>query len=93
MTAQEMTTFAKKIEAACGAIEQERKAMENTVNTITSGWKGQAADAYKALQRQVNEDVAALKASLTAIQHAIELTTKHYASTEEEQKAMFGPQG
>ncbi|MFF2144681.1 WXG100 family type VII secretion target [Kitasatospora sp. NPDC058190] len=93
MTAQEMTAFAKKIEKACQDIETERKAMENTITSVAPGWKGQASEAYKALQTKVNEDVAKLQQSLTAIQHAIELTTKHYASAEEEQKALFGPQG
>ncbi|MEU4119857.1 WXG100 family type VII secretion target [Kitasatospora sp. NPDC028055] len=93
VTAQEMMDFAGKIETAIGQIEAERKALQTTVDNITSGWKGQAADAYKVLQNQVNTDVDELRKSLTAIKHAIELTTKHYASAEEEQKALFGPQG
>ncbi|MFJ4192271.1 WXG100 family type VII secretion target [Kitasatospora sp. NPDC089509] len=93
VTAQEMMDFAGKIETALGQIETERKALQTTVENITSGWKGQAADAYKTLQRNVNDDVKALHEALTAIKHAIELTTKHYASAEEEQKALFGPQG
>ncbi|ARF80345.1 WXG100 family type VII secretion target [Kitasatospora aureofaciens] len=93
VTAQEMMDFAGKIETAIGQIEQERSALQTTVDNITGGWKGQAADAYKSLQTQVNEDVKKLKESLTAIKHAIELTTKHYASAEEEQKSLFGPQG
>ncbi|MFJ8477511.1 WXG100 family type VII secretion target [Kitasatospora sp. NPDC094011] len=92
VTAQEMMDFAGKIETAIGQIETERNALQTTVDNITSGWKGQAADSYKALQSKVNDDVKALKDSLTAIKHAIELTTKHYASAEEEQKALFGPQ-
>ncbi|MFB7911741.1 WXG100 family type VII secretion target [Kitasatospora sp. NPDC056076] len=93
VTAQEMMDFAGKIETAIGQIETERKALQTTVENITSGWKGQAADAYKVLQGKVNTDVDDLRKSLTAIKHAIELTTKHYASAEEEQKALFGPQG
>ncbi|MER7849747.1 WXG100 family type VII secretion target [Kitasatospora sp. NPDC096077] len=93
VTAQEMMDFAGKIETALGQIETERKALQTTVENITSGWKGQAADSYKALQGKVNDDVKALHEALTAIKHAIELTTKHYASAEEEQKALFGPQG
>ncbi|MGW3044768.1 WXG100 family type VII secretion target [Kitasatospora sp. NPDC001159] len=93
MTAQEMTAFAKKIEQAVGSIEQERAKLQSTVDNITGGWKGQAANAYTALQNQVNNEVKALQESLTKIQHAIELTTKHYASAEEEQKALFGQQG
>jgi WXG100 family type VII secretion target len=93
MTAQEMNAFAKRIEDAIGKIEAERAKLESTVTNITSGWKGQAASAYTTLQNQVNKDIADLKESLGKIQHAIELTTKHYASTEEEQKALFGNQG
>ncbi|MEU9077539.1 WXG100 family type VII secretion target [Kitasatospora sp. NPDC004745] len=89
MTAQEMLAFAKRIEEAVGKIEAERQKLISTVDGVTGGWQGQAATAYKTLQEQVNTDIAKLKESLTAIQHAIELTTKHYASTEEEQKALF----
>ncbi|MEU6973228.1 WXG100 family type VII secretion target [Kitasatospora aureofaciens] len=92
VTAQEMMDFAGKIETAIGQIEQERSALQTSVQNVSGGWKGQAADAYKALQDQVDKDVKDLKESLTAIKHAIELTTKHYASAEEEQKALFGPQ-
>ncbi|MBD0669511.1 hypothetical protein BU198_01945 [Streptomyces sp. CBMA156] len=90
MTAQEMLAFAKQIEEAIGKIEAERNKLISTVSGVTSGWKGQAATAYTTLQGRVNDDIAKLKDSLTAIKHAIELTTKHYASTEEEQRAMFG---
>ncbi|MFE4517139.1 WXG100 family type VII secretion target [Kitasatospora sp. NPDC056783] len=89
MTAQEMLAFAKQIEEAIGKIEAEKTKLINTVTSVTSGWQGQAATAYTSLQGRVNEDIAALRASLEAIKHAIELTTKQYAATEEEQKAMF----
>ncbi|MFE7593707.1 WXG100 family type VII secretion target [Kitasatospora sp. NPDC057512] len=89
MTAQEMLAFAKQIEEAIGKIEAERTKLISTVSGITGGWQGQAASAYTTLQNRVNDDIAKLKESLNAIKHAIELTTKHYASTEEEQKAMF----
>ncbi|WP_030062514.1 MULTISPECIES: WXG100 family type VII secretion target [Streptomyces] len=89
MTAQEMLAFAKQIEEAIGKIEAERTKLISTVSGITGGWQGQAATAYTNLQNKVNDDIAKLKESLNAIKHAIEQTTKHYASTEEEQKAMF----
>ncbi|MFE4973753.1 WXG100 family type VII secretion target [Kitasatospora sp. NPDC056651] len=89
MTAQEMLAFAKQIEEAIGKIEAEKTKLLGTVSGITSGWQGQAANAYSDLQRRVNDDIEALKRSLDAIKNAIELTTKQYAATEEEQKAMF----
>ncbi|MER7583062.1 WXG100 family type VII secretion target [Kitasatospora sp. NPDC097691] len=89
MTAQEMLAFANQIEQAIGKIEAERAKLISTVSGITNGWQGQAATAYTNLQNRVNDDIAKLKESLTAIKHAIEATTKHYSSTEEEQKAMF----
>ncbi|MER7771919.1 WXG100 family type VII secretion target [Kitasatospora sp. NPDC096140] len=89
MTAQEMLAFANKIEQAIGQIEGERAKLISTVSGITVGWQGQAATAYTNLQNKVNEDIGKLKESLTAIKHAIEATTKQYATTEEEQKAMF----
>ncbi|MEU9046430.1 MULTISPECIES: WXG100 family type VII secretion target [unclassified Kitasatospora] len=89
MTAQEMLAFANQIEQAIGKIEAEKNKLNSTVTGITSGWQGQAATAYTNLQNRVNGDIAKLKESLSAIKHAIEQTTKHYASTEEEQKAMF----
>ncbi|WP_257032790.1 MULTISPECIES: WXG100 family type VII secretion target [unclassified Streptomyces] len=92
MTAQEMQAFAKQIEEAIGKIEAERTKLIGTVQGITAGWQGQAATAYTTLQNRVNDDIAKLKESLNAIKHAIEQTTKHYASTEEEQKAMFSTQ-
>ncbi|WP_316529220.1 WXG100 family type VII secretion target [Kitasatospora brasiliensis] len=89
MTAQEMQAFAKQIEEAIGKIEGEKTKLIGTVQNVTSGWKGQAAAAYQSLQQRVNEDIEALKKSLDAIKHAIELTTKQYAATEEEQKSIF----
>ncbi|MFJ8628749.1 WXG100 family type VII secretion target [Kitasatospora sp. NPDC093550] len=89
MTAQEMLAFANQIEQAIGKIEAEKTKLISTVTGITTGWQGQAATAYTNLQNKVNEDIAKLKESLTAIKHAIEMTTKHYATTEEEQKALF----
>ncbi|MEV7775595.1 WXG100 family type VII secretion target [Kitasatospora sp. NPDC086791] len=89
MTAQEMLAFANQIEQAIGKIEAERVKLNGTVTGIVGGWQGQAATAYTNLQNRVNGDIASLKEALAAIKHAIEQTTKHYASTEEEQKAMF----
>lgn len=94
MTAQEMTAFANKIGQAIHKIEQEKTKLDNTVNNITSGWKGQAATAYHNLQTQFNNDVVLLNRSLNAIKEAIEKTTKQYAHTEAEQAQQFtGAQG
>ncbi|MBV2151720.1 WXG100 family type VII secretion target [Kitasatospora sp. SUK 42] len=89
MTAQEMTAFSKRIEDAIGKIEQERGKLNTTVDNITGGWKGQAADAYKTLQGQFNQDIQKLEQSLKAIKDAIDLTTKHYAVTESDQQQQF----
>ncbi|MBV6702894.1 WXG100 family type VII secretion target [Kitasatospora aureofaciens] len=89
MTAQEMLAFAKRIEEAIGKIAQERTKLNGTMDGIAGGWQGQAADAYKKLQHQYNEDIDKLNESLRAIKDAIELTTKHYAATEAQQQQQF----
>ncbi|MQS12283.1 WXG100 family type VII secretion target [Streptomyces kaniharaensis] len=89
MTAQEMQAFAKRIEEAIGKIAQERTKLNSTMGSVSGGWQGQAAEAYKRLQEQYNGDIDKLNESLRAIKGAIELTVKHYAATEAEQQQQF----
>ncbi|MED7954844.1 WXG100 family type VII secretion target [Kitasatospora sp. NPDC058201] len=89
-TAQEMLAFTKHMDEVIGAINTEINGLNNLVTSITSGWQGQAAQAYTNLQGQFNTDAQELNKSLVAIKEAIELTTQKYAQADAEQQATFG---
>ena len=59
--------------------------MENLINTIAAGWKGDAAIAYQTLQSQWNEDAGKLNRVLNEIKEAIDGTSSQYTATESDQ--------
>ncbi|MFF1907605.1 WXG100 family type VII secretion target [Kitasatospora sp. NPDC058218] len=89
-TAQEMLAFAKHMEEVIGQVEGEIRKLDSLVGSIAGGWQGQAAQAYRTLQGQFNEDAVELNKSLKAIKDAIEITTKQYSATDADQRAAFG---
>lgn len=89
VTAEEMAAFAKHMGEVIQQIQGEIRKLDTLVGSVSGGWQGTAATAYKALQTRFNEDAVELNKSLTAIKQAIELTTKAYSATEAEQQAAF----
>ncbi|KUL37376.1 hypothetical protein ADL22_21655 [Streptomyces sp. NRRL F-4489] len=84
-THEEMVAFSGKIDSVNQAIQGEIQRLQTVVDTITSGWKGQAASSYHQLQSQVNEDGNRINQLLAEIKEAIDQTTQNYTSSEEEQ--------
>ncbi|MGD3107989.1 WXG100 family type VII secretion target [Streptomyces sp. YGL11-2] len=85
MTGEEMHAFSGKIESVNHAIQGELQRLNQVVDTITSGWKGQAATSYHQLQSQVNEDGTRINQLLAEIKEAIDETNKNYVASEEDQ--------
>jgi WXG100 family type VII secretion target len=84
-TADEMRAFASRIGDVNSQIQGELSRLNSLVESITSGWQGEAASAYHRLQEQWNEDARKLNQVLDEIKNAIEQTSSQYQSTEQEQ--------
>jgi WXG100 family type VII secretion target len=84
-TEEEMRAFSNRISTVNGSIQGEISRLQQVIDNITSGWKGQAATAYNNLQQQVNEDATKLNQILGEIKEAIDTTTSNYQASEEEQ--------
>ncbi|MFD7918536.1 WXG100 family type VII secretion target [Streptomyces sp. NPDC059740] len=84
-TEEEMVAFSGRIDSVNQSIQGEIQRLQTVVDTITSGWKGQAASSYNQLQSQVNEDATRLNQLLSEIKEAIDQTTQNYSASEEEQ--------
>ncbi|MFJ5235003.1 WXG100 family type VII secretion target [Kitasatospora sp. NPDC088391] len=89
-TAEEMIAFANRIGEVNQQVQGEIGRLNNLVSDISSGWSGEAANAYKQMQERFNEDANALNRVLDEIRQAIEATTKLYSMTEDEQRAAVG---
>ncbi|MYT28998.1 MULTISPECIES: WXG100 family type VII secretion target [unclassified Streptomyces] len=85
LTHEEMVAFSGKIDSVNHAITGELQRLQTVVDSITSGWKGQAASSYHQLQSQVNEDGKRINQLLAEIKEAVDQTTGNYQSSEEEQ--------
>lgn len=84
-TEEEMRAFGNRIATVNSSIQGEISRLQQVIDNITSGWKGQAATAYNNLQQQVNEDATKLNQILGEIREAIDTTTSNYQASEEEQ--------
>ncbi|MGY0491365.1 WXG100 family type VII secretion target [Streptomyces sp. WG-D5] len=87
VTHEEMVAFSGRISQVNESIQGEIQRLQTVVDSITSGWKGQAATAYNNLQNQVNEDATALNRVLNEIKEAIDATAQNYQTSEDEQAA------
>ncbi|WP_425828833.1 WXG100 family type VII secretion target [Streptomyces fractus] len=85
VTHEEMVAFSGRISQVNESIQGEIQRLQTVVDSITSGWKGQAATAYNNLQNQVNEDATALNRVLNEIKEAIDSTAQNYQTSEDEQ--------
>ncbi|MFJ9178740.1 WXG100 family type VII secretion target [Streptomyces sp. NPDC102360] len=85
VTHEEMVAFSGRISQVNESIQGEIQRLQTVVDSITSGWKGQAATAYNNLQSQVNEDATALNRVLNEIKEAIDSTASNYQTSEDEQ--------
>ncbi|MET8475330.1 MULTISPECIES: WXG100 family type VII secretion target [unclassified Streptomyces] len=85
VTHEEMVAFSGRISQVNESIQGEIQRLQTVVDSITSGWKGQAATAYNNLQNQVNEDATALNRVLNEIKEAIDATAQNYQTSEDEQ--------
>lgn len=84
-TEEEMRAFSNRIATVNSSIQGEISRLQQVIDNITSGWKGQAATAYNNLQQRVNEDATKLNQILGEIKEAIDTTTSNYQASEEEQ--------
>ncbi|MFC1414926.1 WXG100 family type VII secretion target [Streptacidiphilus sp. N1-12] len=84
-TADEMRAFSSRISDVNSQIQQELTRLNSLVESITGGWKGEAASSYQALQRQWGEDATKLNKVLNEIKEAIDSSSAQYTSTEQEQ--------
>jgi WXG100 family type VII secretion target len=84
-TAADMQAFSARIGEGNGQIQQELSRLNNLISSITSGWQGEAANAYNQLQQRWNEDATKLNRVLNEIREAIDQTSKQYSSTEQDQ--------
>ncbi|GAA4998674.1 WXG100 family type VII secretion target [Kitasatospora paranensis] len=82
-----MTAFANRIGEVNAQVQGEIQRLNSLVDSVSSGWQGQAATAYKQMQSRFNEDAQALNKVLDEIKQAIEATTKAYAQTEQDQQS------
>ncbi|MEW1911497.1 WXG100 family type VII secretion target [Kitasatospora sp. NPDC085895] len=92
-TAEEMNAFANRIGEVNAQVQGEIQRLNALVDSIKSGWQGQAAQAYQQMQTRFNEDATALNKVLDEIKQAIETTTKLYAQTEQEQQSSMSGLG
>ncbi len=86
-TEEEMRAFATRIDTVNGQVQGEITRLQGVVDNITSGWKGQAANAYNQLQNQVNADASKLNEILRSIKDAIDVTSKNYSQSDDEQRS------
>lgn len=84
-SASDMKLFSAHIAEVNSQIQQELGRLENLINTIAAGWKGDAAIAYQTLQSQWNEDAGKLNRVLNEIKEAIDGTSSQYTATESDQ--------
>ena len=84
-TADEMRAFSSRISDVNGQIQQELSRLNSLVESVTSGWQGDAAQSYNTLQKQWNDDATKLNKVLNEIKEAIDSTSAQYTSTEQEQ--------
>jgi WXG100 family type VII secretion target len=89
-TEEEMRAFSNRISTVNSSIQGEIRRLQQVIDNITGGWKGQAATAYNNLQSQVNEDANKLNQILADIKEAIDSTTSNYQASEEEQASSIG---
>jgi len=80
-----MRAFSSRISDVNSQIQQELSRLNNLVESVTSGWQGDAAQSYNQLQQKWNEDASKLNKVLNEIKEAIDSTSAQYTSTEQEQ--------
>lgn len=84
---EEMRAFATRIDTVNNSVQGEITRLQGVVDSITAGWKGDAANAYHTLQTQVNTDASKLNDILRSIREAIEITSKNYSQSDDEQRS------
>ncbi|MHA6763171.1 WXG100 family type VII secretion target [Streptacidiphilus sp. PAMC 29251] len=84
-TADEMRAFSSRISDVNSQIQGELSRLNSLVESVTSGWQGEAAQSYHTLQTQWTEDASKLNKVLNEIKEAIDSTSAQYTSTEQEQ--------
>jgi WXG100 family type VII secretion target len=84
-TADEMRAFSSRISDVNSQIQQELSRLNSLVESVTSGWQGDAAQSYHQLQTKWNDDANKLNKVLNEIKEAIDSTSAQYTSTEQEQ--------
>jgi WXG100 family type VII secretion target len=80
-----MRAFSSRISDVNGQIQQELGRLNNLVESVTSGWQGEAATSYRTLQEKWSADADKLNKVLHEIKEAIDSTSAQYTSTEQDQ--------
>lgn len=89
ITDQELDALARRIGTVNESIQAEVRNLERVIDMVAPGWRGQASNAYKLLQAQVNDDVTKLNRVLLQIREAVEATKRDFATEEAENTAVM----
>jgi WXG100 family type VII secretion target len=89
ITDQELDALSKRITNVNDSIHTEIRNLERVIDMVSPGWRGQASNAYKLLQAQVNDDVTKLNRVLLQIKEAVDTTRKDFATEEAENAAVL----
>ena len=87
----EMKKAADQIEAKHQAIHQLQTQLNGQINSLRSGWSGQASDAFYKAYTQFDGEFEKVKAGLDEVHGKLVDTQMKYTSTEEEQTAAANP--
>lgn len=86
-----MQTAAGQVDDATGTIHGLQQKLYGEVETLRSGWKGQAAEAFYSAYTQFNKEFEDVKKGLDQIHENLVGSHTSYETTEQEQKAATNP--
>jgi WXG100 family type VII secretion target len=86
---ESLTKLESDIENHVHLLDGQIGKLNGIVDSVKASWQGQGANAYTALQIQVNEDARRLKGVLAAIQEAVRLAKGGFSAADEEQMSKF----
>lgn len=86
---QELDALSRRITNVNEGIQAEVRNLDRVIDMVSPGWRGQASNAYKLLQSQVNDDVTKLNRVLMQIREAVEATKRDFTTEEQEKAAVL----
>ncbi len=89
VTRAELHRLEAALERMKGTLTHRIGVLNGVVEGISASWRGDAAAAYQALQRQVNDDARRLNEILESIREAVAAAKSGFAVGEQEQSSRF----